>query len=53
MYAISGKGLKDLVLNYQYVFEVSEIQGIKGVEGAELEEISFRVRSNTSRRRFS
>ena len=38
---ISGKGLKDLVLNYQYVFEVSEIQSVKGVEGAELEEISL------------
>jgi hypothetical protein len=30
---ISGKGLKDLVINYQYVFEVSEIDDIKGVEG--------------------
>ncbi len=30
---ITGKGLKDLVLNYQYVFEVSEIDEVKGIEG--------------------
>lgn len=30
---ITGKGLKDLVLNYQFVFEVSEIDEVKGVEG--------------------
>ncbi len=30
---ISGKGLKDLVFNYPFVFEVSEIENIAGVEG--------------------
>lgn len=30
---ITGKGLKDLVLNYQFVFEVSEIDEVKGIEG--------------------
>lgn len=32
---INGKGLKDLVVNYQYVFEVSEIEEISGIEGHE------------------
>jgi hypothetical protein len=31
---ICGLGLKDLVLNYQYVFEVSEIDEISGINGA-------------------
>lgn len=31
--SIIGKGLKDLVLNYQYVFEVSEVDEVKGIEG--------------------
>ncbi|MFW5879369.1 MAG: S8 family peptidase [bacterium] len=30
---ITGQGLKDLVLNYQFVFEVSEIDEVKGIEG--------------------
>jgi len=34
---ISGKGLKDLVLNYQYVFEVSEIDDINGIVGKKLD----------------
>lgn len=34
---ISGKGLKDLVLNYQYVFEVSEIDEVQGIEGQKLD----------------
>jgi hypothetical protein len=32
---ICGLGLKDLVVNYQYVFEVSEIDEISGINGAE------------------
>ncbi len=31
--SISGKGLKDLVVNYQYVFEISEIDEVAGIEG--------------------
>ncbi|NOU16265.1 MAG: S8 family peptidase [Bacteroidales bacterium] len=30
---ISGKGLKDLVVNYQFVFEVSEIETVSGIDG--------------------
>ncbi|MBN1181617.1 MAG: S8 family serine peptidase [Bacteroidales bacterium] len=30
---LTGKGLKDLVLNYQFVFEVSEIDEVRGIEG--------------------
>lgn len=33
--SITGKGLKDLVLNYQYVFEVSEVDEVKGIDGQE------------------
>lgn len=32
---IKGKGLKDLVVNYQYVFEVSEIDIVTGIDGLE------------------
>lgn len=32
---INGKGLKDLVINYQYVFEVSEIDEVSGIKGLE------------------
>lgn len=32
---ISGLGLKDLVVNYQFVFEVSEIDEVSGIKGAE------------------
>ncbi|MEA5426405.1 S8 family peptidase [Arcicella lustrica] len=31
--AISGIGLKDLVTNYQFVFEVNEIEEVSGIEG--------------------
>lgn len=42
---ISGKGLKDLVVNYQYVFEVSEIDEVKGIEGqkGDIPEIEIEV----------
>ena len=30
---ISGKGLKDLIINYQFVFEVTEVDEIKGNKG--------------------
>jgi hypothetical protein len=32
---ICGKGLKDLVVNYQFVFEISEIDEISAIEGSE------------------
>ncbi|NPD45382.1 S8 family peptidase [Lentimicrobium sp. S6] len=35
--SISGTGLKDLVVNYQFVFEISEIEEITGIEGADSE----------------
>jgi len=43
--SITGKGLKDLVVNYQFVFEVSEIEEISGVDGtdSELPEIALEV----------
>lgn len=34
---ITGKGLKDLVYNYQYVFEVLEVEKIEGILGEEQE----------------
>ncbi|ABQ05666.1 S8 family peptidase [Flavobacterium johnsoniae] len=34
---ISGKGLKDLVVNYQYVFEVNETETILGVQGKDID----------------
>lgn len=34
---ITGKGLKDLVVNYQYVFEVNEVETISGISGNALE----------------
>ena len=42
---ISGKGLKDLVVNYQYVFEVSEIDEVAGIEGNEsnFEELEIEI----------
>ncbi|MDD3685864.1 MAG: S8 family peptidase [Bacteroidales bacterium] len=42
---ITGKGLKDLVINYQYVFEVSEIDEVKGIEGqgSDLNEIDVDI----------
>ena len=30
---ITGKGLKDLVMNYPFVFEVSEVESVGGIEG--------------------
>ncbi|NVK64880.1 MAG: S8 family peptidase [Flavobacteriales bacterium] len=43
--SITGKGLKDLVVNYQFVFEVSEIEEISGIDGtdSELPEIGLEV----------
>lgn len=38
---ITGKGLKDLVLNYPYVFEVGEIEKIAGIIGSESEDLEF------------
>lgn len=33
--SIYGKGLKDLVVNYQFVFEITEIEEITGIEGTD------------------
>lgn len=38
---IKGKGLKDLVLNYPYVFEVGEIEKVAGIIGSESENLEF------------
>jgi hypothetical protein len=38
---ITGKGLKDLVLNYPYVFEVGEIEKVAGIVGSESEDLEF------------
>lgn len=38
---INGKGLKDLVVNYPFVFEVSEIEEVGGVDGNALEGEAF------------
>lgn len=38
---ISGIGLKDLVFNYPFVFDVSEIEEIDGEEGGLSEEVDF------------
>lgn len=35
---INGKGLKDLVHNYPFVFEVTEVEGVSGVIGTDLDE---------------
>lgn len=40
---INGKGLKDLVFNYPFVFEVSEIEVISGLEGGIGEEPDFEL----------
>ncbi len=32
---ISGKGLKDLVFNYPFVFEVSEVEEVGGIDGSQ------------------
>jgi subtilisin family serine protease len=40
---ISGKGLKDLVVNYQYVFEVNEVEVISGIKGDDFEADDFQV----------
>lgn len=40
---ICGLGLKDLVVNYQYVFEVSEIDEISGINGADNELDDFEL----------
>ncbi len=41
--AITGQGLKDLVVNYQFVFEVSEVEKIEGVIGNEVEAEDFDI----------
>ncbi|MGB1283348.1 MAG: S8 family peptidase [Polaribacter sp.] len=38
---LSGKGLKDLVVNYQFVFEVNEVEEIESNEGSVEEVLSF------------
>lgn len=40
---ISGKGLKDLVFNFPFVFEVSEIEKVGGIEGNSEGEPSFEI----------
>ncbi|SMP16364.1 S8 family peptidase [Chryseobacterium profundimaris] len=40
---ITGKGLKDLVLNYPFVFEVSEVDEIEGVQAESEETESFEI----------
>lgn len=40
---ITGKGLKDLVENYPFVFEISEIDKINTVNGAEVEEAIIEI----------
>lgn len=32
---ITGQGLKDLVLNYQFVFEVAEVENVTGIDNGE------------------
>lgn len=41
--SISGKGLKDLVVNYPFVFEVSEIEEIIGIVGTETETTDYDI----------
>lgn len=40
---ISGKGLKDLVVNYQYVFEVNEVEDISGINGDNIESNDYQI----------
>lgn len=40
---ISGKGLKDLVYNYPFVFEVSEAEDISGINSYKEESFSFDI----------
>lgn len=40
---ISGKGLKDLVVNYPFVFEVAEVEQIESVSGIGSEEPDFNL----------
>jgi len=37
---INGKGLKDLVVNYQYVFEVNEVESVTGIETESIENVT-------------
>lgn len=39
--SITGKGLKDLVINYPYVFEVSELENISGITGTDTGTFDF------------
>lgn len=41
--SISGKGLKDLVINYPYVFEVTEVETISGITSKETSTFDFDV----------
>jgi len=40
---ITGKGLKDLVVNYQFVFEVTEVEDVGGVNGSDLDSLDIEV----------
>ncbi|AZJ33994.1 S8 family peptidase [Tenacibaculum singaporense] len=40
---ISGKGLKDLVVNYPFVFEVAEVEQLETVTGSTSEETDFNL----------
>lgn len=40
---INGKGLKDLVKNYQYVFEVTELEEVSGIEGVKSENFESEI----------
>lgn len=40
---ITGKGLKDLVVNYQYVFEVNEVEIISGINGGNFDSDDFQI----------
>ena len=41
--SISGKGLKDMVINYPFVFEVVEVEEISGIEGYDNEPSEFNI----------
>lgn len=39
--SITGKGLKDFVINYPYVFEVSEVEQVSGITGTDIGTFDF------------
>jgi len=41
--SINGKGLKDLVINYPFVFEVSELEEVSGEVGDNKNELNFQL----------